>query len=195
MTANAGGSHYYEFAAFGKNYSADKNSSGQYFANRGEAYSAAEQKIDALYKSQKSTLDKNGANAYGYNQLAQAYKTAKNSIRAYKTGGIADYTGPAWVDGSPQDQERILTPYQNKLFESFVKTLEKMATISIPSMPNFGVLETTGANPVSVGDIIVNVDNLDTDDDYEEMADRVCEILTERIGRTAVVGGLRIRST
>ena len=194
MTTSAGGSHYYEFSAFGKNYSADKNSSGQYFANRGDAYAAAEAKIDALYQSQKATLDRNGANAYGYNQLAQAYKTAKNSIRAYKMGGIADFTGPAWVDGSPQDPERILTPYQNKLFETFVNTLEKMATITIPSMPSFDGLQSTGANPVSVGDIIVNVDNLDTEDDYETMAEKVGEILMERIGRSAVIGGLRIRS-
>lgn len=193
-TSGANGSHYYEFSAFGKNYSADRNAGGQYFTNRGDAYAAAEAKIESLYQSQKATLDRNGANAYGYNQLAQAYKTAKNSIRAYKLGGLADYTGPAWVDGSPQDPERILTPYQTKLFESMVRALETISTIPISTMPNMSGLQSTGANPVSVGDIIVNVDNLDTDDDYETLAEKVGEVLMEKIGRTAVVGGLRIRS-
>jgi predicted membrane GTPase involved in stress response len=44
------------------------------------------------------------------------------------------------------------------------------------------------------GDIVVNVDNLDTDDDYEELAEKVSAVLMERIGRTAAIGGLHIRS-
>ena len=75
-----------------------------------------------------------------------------------------------------------------------VQALEKMSTISIPSMPNFGNMELTGSGGVNVGDIIVNVDNLDTDDDYEELAQKVSDVLMERIGRTTVVGGLRINS-
>ena len=70
-----------------------------------------------------------------------------------------------------------------------------MSRISVMPAPNMGGLETTGANPVSVGDIIVNVENLDTDDDYEELANKVSDVLMDRIGRTAVVGGLRIRTT
>ena len=105
-----------------------------------------------------------------------------------------NYTGPAWLDGSPQDPERVLNPYQTKLFETMVQALERMSTISVPGMSNYSSLQSTGANPVSVGDIIVNVDNLDTDDDYEELAQKVGEVLMDRIGKTAVVGGLRIRS-
>jgi len=119
---------------------------------------------------------------------------ARDTLYVYKNGGIADFTGPAWLDGSTRNPERILSPYQTKLFESMVQALEKMSTISIPSMPNFGNLELTGSGGVNVGDIIVNVDNLDTDDDYEELANKVSEVLMERIGRTTVVGGLRINS-
>lgn len=119
---------------------------------------------------------------------------ARDTLYVYKNGGIADFTGPAWLDGSKRNPERILSPYQTKLFESMVQALEKMSTISIPSMPNFGNLELTGSGGVNVGDIIVNVDNLDTDDDYEELAEKVSEVLMERIGRTTVVGGLRINS-
>ena len=119
---------------------------------------------------------------------------ARDTLYVYKNGGIADFTGPAWLDGSKRNPERILSPYQTKLFESMVQALEKMSTISIPSMPNFGGITAGSESNVSVGDIIVNVDNLDTDDDYEELARKVSEVLMERIGRTAVVGGLRINS-
>ena len=113
---------------------------------------------------------------------------------SYLGGGVADFTGPAWLDGTKQNPERILSPYQTQLFESMVNALEQMSKIQIPSMPNFGDIELSGNGGVSVGDIIVNVDNLDTDDDYEELAEKVSDVLMERIGKTTVVGGLRINS-
>ena len=116
-----------------------------------------------------------------------------NKLMLYATGGMADYTGPAWLDGSPQAPERVLSPKQTALFETMVQTLEQMSRISIPSMPAYSGVS-SAANPVSVGDIIVNVSNLDTDDDYEEMADKVGEVLMDRMNRTAVVGGMRVSS-
>ena len=121
-------------------------------------------------------------------------KMVGNVIPHYKEGGLANYTGPAWLDGTQQDPERVLSPYQTKLFESMVQALEQMSRISIQPMQNYVDVPASGTTGVSVGDIVVNVDNLDTEDDYEEMADKVCEILMERIGQTAAIGGLRIRS-
>ena len=69
-----------------------------------------------------------------------------------------------------------------------------MSRVTIPGMPNYSDLTGNGGKPISIGDIVVNVDNLDTDDDYEELAQKVSDILMERIGRTAVVGGMRINS-
>jgi len=119
----------------------------------------------------------------------------KWATKVFKQGGIADFTGPAWLDGSPMNPERVLSPYQTELFETMVQALEKISTVNVPSMPNFGGMHTGNSNTVSVGDIIVNVDNLDTDDDYEELADRVSSVLMDRIGKTAVIGGLRINPT
>jgi hypothetical protein len=31
-----------------------------------------------------------------------------NKLRGYKTGGLADFTGPAWLDGTPSKPEYIL---------------------------------------------------------------------------------------
>ena len=74
-----------------------------------------------------------------------------------------------------------------------VAALERASRISVAGMSNYGDMSTgNGVGQVSVGDIVVNVENLDTDDDYEELAEKVSNILVERIGRTAVVGGMRI---
>ena len=117
-----------------------------------------------------------------------------NAKVRFASGGIADFEGPAWVDGSPQMPERVLSPFQTQLFETMVQALEQMSRITIAGMPNLDGTRNASGNQIAVGDIIVNVDNLDTDDDYETMAERVSDILTERIGRTSVVGGLRINS-
>ena len=120
---------------------------------------------------------------------------AKNlQIQKYARGGLATETGLAWLDGTMQDPERVLNPYQTKLFDEMVQALERISRISIPSMPNYANLNQTGGNNVSVGDIIVNVDNLDTDADYEELAEKVSEVLMDRIGRKSIIGGVRVGS-
>lgn len=121
-------------------------------------------------------------------------KLSQKKILSNATGGMVDYTGLAWLDGSITDPERVLSPYQTKLFETMVNVLEQASRVSVPSMPNYDGIGYGGSSPVSVGDIIVQVDNLDTDDDYETLAEKVSEILMERIGRTTAIGGLRISS-
>lgn len=120
---------------------------------------------------------------------------AKNlRVSYYKSGGLATKTGLAWLDGTLENPERVLNPYQTQLFDSMVKALEQIGKINVPSMPNLSGMKTNGGGNVSVGDIIVNVDNLDTDADYEELAEKVSEVLMSRIGRTTAVGGIRVGS-
>ena len=128
------------------------------------------------------------------NRTLQQQGWSNLTYHYYKRGGIADYTGPAWIDATPDEPERILTARQNQLFETMVHVLEQASRISVPSMRGYGDMNFGNGSQVSVGDIIVNVDNLDTDDDYDELARKVSEILMECIGRTAVVGGMRINT-
>ena len=165
-----------------------------------DAQEGAKRTIESLYQKELEDAKKKYASnsiAYGVAKTqATVFKAAAlSSIKAYKEGGMADETGPVWVDGTKQLPERILSPHQTELFETMVEALDRMSRINVESMPNFGNMQTTGGGNVSVGDIIVNVDNLDTDDDYEELADKVSAVLMDRLGRSAVVGGLRIRST
>ena len=173
--------HGYSFVYGGKTY-AKKG-----FNTKDEAQKAME---DRVTKEVRALTPASGASYMG-----EAIRAIQKGATVYAKGGLAYNTGLAWLDGTRQDPERVLSPYQTKLFDTMVQALDSISKISIPSMPNFGNMQTGSSNSVSVGDIIVNVDNLDTDDDYEELADKVSEVLMERIGRTTVVGGLRINAT
>ena len=116
---------------------------------------------------------------------------SKATISYYAKGGMAYNTGLAWLDGSPTEPERILSPHQTVLFETLVRSMENMSRIAIPSMPFIDYDDKAGASSVNVGDIIVNVEKMDTDADYEAMAQKVFDTLMERLNRGSVVGGIR----
>lgn len=113
-------------------------------------------------------------------------------ISAYAKGGLAKRTGLAWLDGSPSDPERLLSPYQTSLFESLVESLTTMARVSAGDMPFFGNNVGGAAGAYNVGDITVNVDKLETDEDYEEIANHVFAAIMNRLNRGSVVGGIRL---
>lgn len=173
--------HGYSFKYGGKEYVA----SG--FATTAAAEKAMKDAVTNIIRVGAGTLASSS-------MIGQGIQLVQNAAKVYAKGGLADYTGYAWVDGSKENPERVLTPYQTKMFETMVAALESISRISVPGMMNPGDINMTGGNPVSVGDIIVNVENLDTDDDYEELADKVSEVLMDRIGKTTAIGGLRIRS-
>ena len=110
----------------------------------------------------------------------------------YKKGGIADFTGPAWLDGTPSAPERVLSPYQTKLFEDMISTLHQIR-VTAPSMPA-GMFE-GGANntqSISFGDIVLNVDQLAEDADYTDIVNRIMEEIMNRMAQGSAVGGIRM---
>lgn len=124
---------------------------------------------------------------------AQKKNPVMVTLTEFATGGIADFSGPAWLDGSKSLPERVLTPQQNELFESLVASLEAMTRLHVSSMPSLGGSFGDGNNePFSVGDIIVNVEKMDSDADYEEMASKVFDQIMERLNRGSVIGGIRL---
>lgn len=161
----------------------ETRTSGKVYNTKEEAVAAGTAWADDYIRQflQKNVLMPEAAKASLYKQ---------KSVAAFLRGGLADFTGPAWLDGSKTNPERVLSPVQTELFERLVQSLESMATVRVSSLPAFGDVA-TGATATNVGDIIVNVDRLDSDADYEEMAERVFETIMDRINRGAVVGGIR----
>lgn len=96
----------------------------------------------------------------------------KKDLTAYKTGGIADFTGPAWLDGSKSNPELILNARDT---ENFIALKDILSSI----MDRKGLQN----NTQSVGDmyfnIDINVDELSNDYDVENLSRKIKQELTD----------------
>ena len=109
----------------------------------------------------------------------------------YKQGGIIDFTGPAWLDGTKTKPERVLSAKQTALFEGMVKSLEAMSTIRVPWFGGFRPDIADSGNQYTIENITISVDKLDDDADYEEIARKVGEAMMKGFSKTNAVGGIR----
>ena len=76
---------------------------------------------------------------YPHSELVNkySYAPARNKFKKYKTGGLVDYTGMAWVDGTAQKPEIVLNAKDTANFIELTKVLrQKMATSSGQQLQN-----------------------------------------------------------
>lgn len=96
----------------------------------------------------------------------------KKDLTAYKTGGIADFTGPAWLDGTKSNPELILNARDT---ENFIALKDILSSI----MDRKGLQN----NTQSVGDmyfnIDINVDEISSDYDVEDLSRKIKQELTD----------------
>lgn len=89
---------------------------------------------------------------------------------AYKDGGLADYTGPAWLDGTKAKPEAVLNPQDTKNFISLRNILRDLLADS----------KSTGKGS---GDnyyqFDVKVDQLSNDYDVEQLVKKMKRMITE----------------
>lgn len=117
----------------------------------------------------------------------------KTTVSQYASGGLNTKTGLAWLDGTPSKPERVLSPYQTELFEDMIDTLHAIKTISVPTMPAFGAETNSRSQPtLTFGDVVIQVDKLDNDTDYDELAEKFFDHILEKSGRVQSVGGIRL---
>ena len=85
----------------------------------------------------------------------------------YKQGGFADFTGPAWLDGTKSQPEAVLNAKQTRLFTSMVSSLEKASN-------NSNINSALGSS-YNIGDINtnINVEKLDNETDIDRVARQV----------------------
>jgi hypothetical protein len=95
----------------------------------------------------------------------EAEATTKKGYKKYmyETGGMADFTGLAWLDGTPSRPEYVLNADQTERFFSLVDMLERYDA-------NDEKGKSSGDNYF---DIEINVDKLDNDYDVEKLADKI----------------------
>jgi hypothetical protein len=111
----------------------------------------------------KSNWDNRPAGLIGY---AQGFR--RRNYNQYKTGGIADFTGPAWLDGTPSRPEYVLNSAQTERFFSLVDVLE--------NYKDKGGKSSSGDNYF---EIEINVEKLENDYDVEQVADKIRRMIYE----------------
>jgi hypothetical protein len=94
----------------------------------------------------------------------------KINLPQYKTGGLADFTGPAWLDGTKSRPEYILNADQTKAFFNLVDVLGSLQTSSFKTAQNSGD---------NTYDIDINVESIGSDYDVEQLATTVKRLINE----------------
>ncbi len=93
-----------------------------------------------------------------------------NDFIKFKTGGLANFTGPAWLDGTPSAPELVLNSTDTK---NFIQLRDILSEILKPGTTQ----NTTNNEGDTYIDIDINVDELANDYDVDEVAERVQEII------------------
>ena len=124
-----------------------------------------------------STTDGNSStplNSYQlYNKIKErliAADATLTSVFKYKEGGLVNYTGPAWVDGSPDRPEAFLDSEDTARIGEAAKILADIPWMDRDT-DNASVVTNNGGD-VSV-EINLNIDHISSDTDIDEMIQRV----------------------
>ena len=113
----------------------------------------------------------NNGDLYRYWVSTGKSKLSQYYYSAFKKGGLADYTGVAWLDGSPTEPEMVLNPEDTKNFIALKDAMRSIADGSNPISALFGDDGTTnvlsqiakmstpisGKDSTSIGDITYQV--------------------------------------
>lgn len=95
----------------------------------------------------------------------------KSDVRAYKTGGLADFTGPAWLDGSKTKPELVLNARDTENFLLLKDVLGGFIKNNTTTQ--------NGKGGDNYYDIDISVDEIGSDYDVDQLARRIKEQITE----------------
>ena len=99
--------------------------------------------------------------------VADWHSTIEPNMVPYKTGGLADFTGPAWLDGTKSKPELVLN---QKDTANFIVLKDVLSEI----LDGTGSLsQKEGQNGDNYFNIDINVEKLEDDYDVEQLADKI----------------------
>ena len=97
----------------------------------------------------------------------------KMRLRGYKTGGLADFTGPAWLDGTKARPELVLSARDT---QNFIQLKDILASV----MERGSTSNTSTENNGDITyDIDINVESIGSDYDVEQVANKVKSMIGE----------------
>lgn len=92
-------------------------------------------------------------------------------MKKYATGGLVDYTGPAWVDGTKTKPEAFLNSTDTENIRKMLDIMNLVLTgITSPISKSYESNSNTASPNVEV---TVNVDSISSDYDVDQAVDRV----------------------
>ena len=158
---------------------ATSTSSTSYYAKVASSYTSIVDAlksigVDASYATREKIAKKNGISGYSGTpaqnvQLLNLLKQGK--LKKYVSGGIADFTGPAWLDGSKSRPELILNARDT---QNFIALKDILA--SLMNRNDDGKAQSTGDNYF---DIHINVDEMGSDYDVDQLINRIKQRIYE----------------
>lgn len=93
-------------------------------------------------------------------------------FKKYKTGGLADYTGPAWLDGTKSKPELVLNQKETQNF------LQLKDVLSSFMKQGTNMFDNSSSNGDTIYDISISVESIANDYDVDQVANRVKQIIS-----------------
>ena len=160
-------SHGYTISFNGQTYT----KSG--FDTKSEAERAASAELSRLRNNVQKPA---GMPSDAFEQLKKS-----GSYTAYKKGGLVDYTGPAWVDGSKTRPEAFLDANDTESIRTMLNAFNYVKTHPYMSHIDSSMY----GNNTSVGDINITINQaeLKSDADYDAVARKVGQAFSKQLSR------------
>lgn len=120
---------------------------------------------------------RNGGRTYAYDEKEKRWIEKK-----YATGGLVDYTGPAWVDGTKTKPEAFLSATDTENIRQMMDIMNiLLSNFSAPSKSTYE----SSSNIVSPNiEVTVNVDSISSDYDVDQATERVKQNILDAYNKT-----------
>lgn len=130
------------------------------------------ERYDELY----AEVGWNGVYGFSYEDYVWFMDFMKSTFKGFNTGGLADFTGPAWLDGTKSKPEIVLNQNDSANFmilrDILADILDGTSDLSQSDTAN----NKRGDNYY---DIEINVDSINDDYDVEQLANKIKSMIYE----------------
>ena len=112
----------------------------------------------------------------------------RSTTRKYASGGLVDYTGPAWVDGTKSKPEAFLSSDDTRRIGEAAELLSKLPILNSTSTSETQMASSIGDTSI---EIHINIDKIESDYDVDSMIERVRQDIVDVANPTGTVQILR----
>lgn len=120
---------------------------------------------------------RNGGRTYAYNEKEKRWIEKK-----YETGGLVDYTGPAWVDGTKTKPEAFLSATDTENIRQMMDIMNIL--LSNFSTSSKSTYESSSSVVSPNIEVTVNVDSISSDYDVDQATERVKQNILDAYNKT-----------